>query len=187
MNEKIRNKIFGLLLFAVFYIAAYVIGYFSAFYIDELILRLFIFDIVATLVIYLLSLPIKNSSLYDAYWSLTPFVMATYLLVVSENLNVYHFIAYAVFAVWSFRLTINWVITFQDIKWVDWRYRQIKENNNTIRNLTGEYKKIEPDCREGVRAQLERMKELCKERNNLYEKQNDLKGQKWKIEKSLER
>lgn len=141
MNEKIRNKIFGLLLFAVFYIAAYVIGYFSAFYIDELILRLFIFDIVATLVIYLLSLPIKNSSLYDAYWSLTPFVMATYLLVVSENLNVYHFIAYAVFAVWSFRLTINWVITFQDIKWVDWRYRQIKENNNPfvwqIANLFG--------------------------------------------------
>ena len=64
---------------------------------------------------------------------------------------------------------------------------QIKENNNTIRSLTGEYKKIEPDRREGVREQLERMKELCKERNNLYEKQNDLKGQKWKIEKSLER
>lgn len=63
---------------------------------------------------------------------------------------------------------------------------QIKANNNTIRNLTREYKKIEPDCREGVRAQLERMKELCKERNNLYEKQNDLKGQKQKIEKSLE-
>jgi hypothetical protein len=50
-----------------------------------------------------------------------------------------------------------------------------------------EYKKIEPDCREGMRAQLERMKKLCKERNRLYEKQNDLKGQKWKIEKSLER
>ncbi len=41
--------------------------------------------------------------------------------------------------------------------------------------------------REGVRAQLERMKELCKERNNLYEKQNDLKGQKQKIEKLSER
>ena len=71
---------------------------------------------------------------------------------------------------------------------IDWvcLSEQIKENNNTIRNLTGEYKKIEPDCREGVRAQLERMKELCKERNNLYEKQNDLKGQKYKIEKLLE-
>ena len=68
---------------------------------------------------------------------------------------------------------------------IDWICvsEQIKENNNTIRNLTGEYKKIEPDCRKGVRVQLERMKE----RNNLYEKQNDLKGQKLKIEKSLER
>lgn len=72
---------------------------------------------------------------------------------------------------------------------IDWICvsEQIKTNNNTIRNLTGEYKKIEPDCREGVREQLERMKELCKERNSLYEKQNDLKGQKQKIEKSLER
>ena len=60
-------------------------------------------------------------------------------------------------------------------------------DKDTIRNLTGEYKKIEPDCREGVRAQLERMKELCKERNNLYEEQNDLKGQKQQIERALER
>ena len=61
---------------------------------------------------------------------------------------------------------------------IDWvcLSEQIKENNNTIRNLTGEYKKIESDCREGVRAQLERMKDLCKERNSLYEKQNDLKA-----------
>ena len=29
---------------------------------------------------------------------------------------------------------------------------QIIENNNTIRNLTGEYKKIEPDCRECGRS-----------------------------------
>jgi len=35
-------------------------------------------------------------------------------------------------------------------------YRDKKAHNNTIRNLTGEYKRIEPDCREGVRAQLER-------------------------------
>ena len=53
--------------------------------------------------------------------------------------------------------------------------------------LEKEYTMVESDCREGVRAKLERMKELCKERNNLYEKQNDLKGQKQKTEKSLER
>ena len=45
---------------------------------------------------------------------------------------------------------------------IDWvcLSEQIKENNNTIRNLTGEYKKIEPDCRKRVRAQLERMRTL---------------------------
>ena len=64
---------------------------------------------------------------------------------------------------------------------------QIKENNNTIHNLTGEYKKIEPNCWERVREQLERMKEFYKGWNNLYEKQNDLKEQKQKMEKSLER
>ncbi len=41
---------------------------------------------------------------------------------------------------------------------IDWvcLSEQIKENNNTIRSPIGEYKKIEPDCREEVRAQLER-------------------------------
>ena len=72
------------------------------------------------------------------------------------------------------------------VEWVNVS-EQIKANNNEIRNLTGEYKKIEPECREGVRERLERMKELCKERNELYEKQNDLRGQKQQIERSLER
>lgn len=72
---------------------------------------------------------------------------------------------------------------------IDWICvsEQIKSNNNEIRSLTGEYKRIEPDCWEGVRAQLERMKALCKERDSLYEKQNDLRGQKQKIERALER
>lgn len=72
---------------------------------------------------------------------------------------------------------------------IDWICvsEQIKSNNNEIRSLTGEYKRIEPDCGEGVRAQLERMEALCKERNSLYEKQNDLRGQKQKIERALER
>ena len=70
---------------------------------------------------------------------------------------------------------------------VDWVCvsEQIKTNNNEIRNLIGEYKKIEPECREGVRERLERMKALCKERNELYEKQNNLRGQKQQIERSF--
>ena len=63
---------------------------------------------------------------------------------------------------------------------------QIKANNNEIRKLTGEYKRIELKCREGVREELERMKELCKERDRLYEKQNNLRGKRQEIERVLE-
>lgn len=71
---------------------------------------------------------------------------------------------------------------------IDWICvsEQIKSNNNEICKLTEEYKRIEPECRAGVREQLERMKILCKERNSLYEKQNDLRGKKENIERSLQ-
>lgn len=47
---------------------------------------------------------------------------------------------------------------------VDWvcLSEQMKGNNNEIRILTGEYKRIEPKCREGVRECLEQMKSICK-------------------------
>ena len=41
--------------------------------------------------------------------------------------------------------------------------KRVQSKEVMERNLTGEYKKIEPDCREEVWAQLERMEELCKE------------------------
>lgn len=63
---------------------------------------------------------------------------------------------------------------------------QIKMNNNEISKLTGKYKRIEPKCREGVGEQLECMKELCKERDSLYEKQNDLRGKRQEMERALE-
>lgn len=72
---------------------------------------------------------------------------------------------------------------------IDWICvsEHIKSNNNEIRRLTGEYKWIEPECREGERKQAERMKAHCKERNSLYEKQNDLWRKKDNIERSLQR
>lgn len=72
---------------------------------------------------------------------------------------------------------------------IDWVCvsEKMKSNNNEIRLLTGEYKKIEPKCREGVRECLERMKKLCQERNQLYESQNELRAQKERIERTFER
>lgn len=128
---KLKEKCFDLLIFFLFYLISYVIGYFTSFYIENIILRLFLFDVISTFIIYLLSLVIKNSSLYDAYWSLTPWVMLTYLIILNyNNLNIYHYIVYIVFSFWSFRLTLNWIITFENRKWIDWRYQDLKAKSN---------------------------------------------------------
>lgn len=124
-----KSKLFGLLLFLFFYLISYITSYYITMNIDNLLLRLFVFDIIATTIIWILSLIIKNSSLYDAYWSITPMILTTYLLL-NKELNIYHIIFLIAFFAWSLRLTINWIYTFKGIKWIDWRYQMYKENNN---------------------------------------------------------
>lgn len=72
---------------------------------------------------------------------------------------------------------IQWVITSNSLK----------ENNNEIRKVTADYKKVQPEVYNGIREALKANQEICKKRNELYEKQQDLKGKLFKIEKDLER
>lgn len=122
-----KNKVLDLTLFLIIYIFSYAIGFLSAFSINNILLKTFVFDIVSTVVIWIFSLILKNSSIYDAYWSLTPFVILTYALFTTEYVNVYHILFYVAFSFWSFRLTINWITTFSDRKWEDWRYKMFRE------------------------------------------------------------
>ena len=89
-------------------------------------------DVIATCVIYSLSVVIKNTSLYDPYWSFTPWVMATYLMFYFKSSNIYVFILYVVFSLWSIRLTINWMITFKGLEHEDWRYDKYRHENNKV-------------------------------------------------------
>lgn len=72
---------------------------------------------------------------------------------------------------------IQWVITSNSLK----------ENNNEIRKVTADYKKVQPEVCSGIREALKANQEICKKRNELYEKQQDLKGKLFKIERDLER
>ena len=72
---------------------------------------------------------------------------------------------------------IQWVITSNSLK----------ENNNEIRKVTANYKKVQPEVYNGIREALKANQEICKKRNELYEKQQDLKGKLFKIERDLER
>ena len=70
---------------------------------------------------------------------------------------------------------INWVVT----------QHSIKENNNKIRDLTGEYKYGEHNRRKGIKEALERGKMICLERDELYEQQQELKHRLWEFEQRI--
>lgn len=63
----------------------------------------------------------------------------------------------------------------------------LKENNNEIRKVTSDYKKVQLEVYSGIGEALKANQEICKKWNELYEKQQDLKGKMFRIEKSLER
>ena len=122
-----KNKYLSLAFVYLLYAIAFVGGYFSSIWIDSIYYQIAFMDIISTVIIWLFSIVLKNTSLYDPYWSLTPWVIATYLLFVYKVHNVYTFILYVAFSIWSWRLTINWMITFGDLSWEDWRYKSYRE------------------------------------------------------------
>jgi len=129
-----KAKIAGIVFMFSFYLLAYGIGFFLTYLTlstAPLIIQLLVFDVIATLIIWLISLIIKNSSVYDPYWSLTPMILIIYLMIINFlNLNLYHFILIGAFLSWSLRLTINWMTTFEDRHWEDWRYQMFRQNNS---------------------------------------------------------
>ena len=137
-----KSKVLSLLTVLFVYLLAFTGGYFSSLWIQNSIYVQFFFaDVVATIIVWISSLILKNTSVYDPYWSLTPWVIATFFLIRFPSANIYSWIIYIVFSLWSWRLSINWVITFDNLLWEDWRYRHYRENSAPwlfhIINFTG--------------------------------------------------
>lgn len=123
------KKAKDLLCIALIYILAFVLGFLCCFRLENTILRFFVFDIAATVVTFLFSLLLHNSSVYDAYWSLTPMVMSIWLFIGMKAFSVWQILFLGVFNLWSLRLTLNWVTVFTDFSYEDWRYRKYREEN----------------------------------------------------------
>jgi steroid 5-alpha reductase family enzyme len=101
---------------------------------------LFVADIAATLFVWLMGLILKNSSVYDPYWSVAPIVMAPLAAVYLKILNVGVILLLGVILLWGIRLTANWAYTFKNLNEQDWRYSQLKKGHPNlwfITNLLG--------------------------------------------------
>lgn len=70
------------------------------------------------------------------------------------------------------------------IQWVILNDR-LKKNNNEIRGLIGEYKRLEEQEKKSVLDNLKRNQEVCKRRDELYQMQLDLRDKIHKLERDL--
>ena len=109
----------------VSYLAALATGWLALQYFSHLDLlpRLLIADVLATVVIFAVSLTCRNSSVYDPYWSVIPVAMVAWLVLQpGEAAAGRQLLVAIVVGAWGVRLTANWLYTWRGLDHVDWRY-----------------------------------------------------------------
>ncbi|MFA5470965.1 MAG: DUF1295 domain-containing protein [Acholeplasmataceae bacterium] len=135
MSKKNRDLLIVGLLYIIAMVLAGVI--FFVFEDFSLITRLFLADIAAMLFIYIMSLLLKNASLYDPYWSVIPPIFIIFVFYYHNlTLNLPYFLMMLAISFWALRLTLNWVKGWHGLNEVDWRYLMIRDKAPKLYFLT---------------------------------------------------
>jgi steroid 5-alpha reductase family enzyme len=132
------NKFISLLVVLVVYLVSFAAGAIVLITLSNLtpLLALFIANAAATCSVFIFNLLLKNASIYDPYWSVQPiFIIGFMYWRYEHSFQLPHLLILIPLAFWSFRLTINWMTGFENLKWEDWRYRRIKTNYPKISQL----------------------------------------------------
>ena len=128
-----KSKKGSLLIILLIYIAAFGAGgmflwAFSSF--PYPLLALFIANVIATVVVFIFNLILKNASVYDPYWSVQPvFIIGAMYRRYGLSFQIPQLLILIPLACWSLRLTLNWIAGFENLDWEDWRYRELKSKN----------------------------------------------------------
>ena len=128
MSDKVKGLLFNILLYA----AAFSVGAIPFALIDDLLLAEAAFTAAATLVIFIITCLIPDTSLYDPYWSVAPPVMLIFAMVKYRLFSTNAILFFAAVCLWSIRLTGNWALTYKGLLHEDWRYRQYREKCSKI-------------------------------------------------------
>ena len=86
-------------------------------------------DVAATVVIFACSRKYRNSSFYDAYWSVIPPLLAVYWYWANPQAGVDATRAALVIGLvwlWAIRLTANWATFWEGLHHEDWRYPLVR-------------------------------------------------------------
>jgi len=88
----------------------------------------FVADLAGTLAIFAWSFAYRNSSFYDAYWSVAPLPIGLYWMAAGSGaVGARQALVLLLIAAWGARLTWNWARGWQGIGHEDWRYVDLRK------------------------------------------------------------
>lgn len=94
------------------------------------LVRAGIVDLIATVMIFAISVIFDNSSIYDPYWSVAPIFLTGYWVVSAPGdlaANPRALVVFVLVAAWGFRLTMNFLTHWKGMHQEDWRYVEFRE------------------------------------------------------------
>ena len=111
----------------VYIIALMAVGYTWQLLPDSpVLIKLYMADALGTIVVFIFSRIFDNSSMYDPYWSVQPFVMAVFLAWPLRGLDILETIVLFLVLIYGLRLTLNFYRDWSGIGHEDWRYQDFR-------------------------------------------------------------
>ena len=80
--------------------------------INAIWLLILIWHVYATIIVYIFSVILNNSSLYDPFWSVAPVPIVIFLSMGMDTLDIKLLVLIPI-CFWALRLTRNWLISWQ--------------------------------------------------------------------------
>lgn len=96
--------------------------------------RLLLADMVATIVVFAMASLVRNSSIYDPYWSLAPPVLMVWWMMRPESgdLVLREILVLGLVLIWAVRLTINCFRRWRDLNAEDFRYVDLRARSGRL-------------------------------------------------------
>ena len=120
------NRKKSLILVLVTYLVTLLIGGLLYYYLrrigNEIIVSTVVSDVVMTIIVFIVSIKVNNSSVYDPYWSIIPIFIVALWMFDLGYINIFSITATIGVYVWAYRLTRNWAIDFKGFEHEDFRY-----------------------------------------------------------------
>lgn len=119
-----NSKTKSLLSLGIIYLGAIVLGLYiyTLLPFNSALLKLFLCDILCTLYIFIFSLIFKNPGVYKPFWGIAPMAISIAFLLEVKNFGIFPVTLVSLICVWGLRLTINFVLNFQNLRVMDFRY-----------------------------------------------------------------